>query len=518
MNYNFVLNQLGLLLLILAALVAVVGAGDIAAYVAGVEREGAAAAAFTITAAVGLTVGGAAWRFTRGKAGTLERREALLLVALSWIVGAALAAMPYCIWANLIAEPNAAAVFRSPINAYFESMSGLTTTGATVLTQIDAMPRSLLFWRALTHWVGGLGIILLFVAVLPSLGAGGRRLFRVEAAGPAPEGVSPQIRQTARILWLIYLGLTVVLTVALLLAGMNLFDAITHAFSTLGTGGFSNYDASAGHFDSPLIHWILIVFMILASANFGLYHQLIRRRWSVLRTDPEFKLYLAIIAAAGAVVTALLVTRPIITTTGEELAPGFFAALRHGVFQTVSIQTTTGFCTANFDLWPILAQGVIVMLMFIGGCAGSTAGGIKVIRVWIAFRVMLAEVERIFRPNVVRPVRIGGVTVDADLKLSTFAYILGIIILWVAGTAAIIVFEGLFGAPQHPIDFATASTSSIACLSTIGPGLSRVGAVETYAWLSAPSKVILTLLMLLGRLEVFAILVLLSPRFWRESY
>ena len=443
----------------------------------------------------------------------LGRREALLLVAGSWIVGAALAALPYFAWAHISDNVPAAGQFRSPVNCYFESMSGLTTTGATILTGIHTIPRSILLWRAMTHWLGGLGVVVLFVAVLPSLGVGGKKLFRVEAPGPEPEGVHPHIRETARILWMIYLGLTVAETLALRIAGMSWFDSVCHTFATLATGGFSTIDASVGGFHHTLaIDVIVIVFMVFAGVNFGLYYQIIRRRFSSVWRDAELRLYLAFLLVGSVIVVLTIFNSPIHLTNGDVCPPSIGEAVRQGVFTTVSIQTTTGFCTADFDKWPFIAKAVLLLLMFVGGSAGSTGGGIKVIRILIAFKVMVSELERVFRPNVVRPVKISNSTISPELRLGTLAYVLGIILLFGLGTGLLMAFE-----PVGQIEITTAASASVATLCNIGPGLAKVGAIQNYAWLTDASKLVLVVLMALGRLEVFAILVLFVPRFWRNA-
>jgi len=507
-NYRFILKQLALLQAVVSPTVLA------ATIVSGVELwfgwkdERPALIALCITVLVSASIGGACWLCARKSTGYLDRREALFLVAVSWVLGAVLSGMPYYLW-SLIAE-DSEHVFRSPIACYFEAMSGLTTTGATVLSDIEALPRSILLWRAFTHWLGGLGIVVLFVAVLPSLGVGGRKLFRVEAPGPTPGGVHPHIRETARVLWYIYAGLTIAQVLALVLAGMGLFDAVCHAFATLATGGFSTKNASAGAYPSDVIRVILIVFMVLAGVNFGLYHQLIRRRWREVVRDPELRMYLLLLGACSALIALWLYARPMTMTDGQQIqSAGAWEAARTATFTTVSIQTTTGFCDADFDLWALPIQLILVLLMFVGGCAGSTSGGIKVIRIWIAFKVMLREIERVFRPYVVRPVRLSGQTIDPELKLATLAYVLGIVVLFIAGAGAILLIE-------EGVDFATAATASVASLCTIGPGLAQVGATQNYGWMSGGSLTVLTVLMLIGRLEIFAILVLLSPSFWRS--
>jgi len=509
-NFRFVFNQLGKLFVVLGAALFVV---SITEKVFDDASTRIAFRALLMTAFLGAAIGGFVWWLTRSTPMNLGRREALLLVALSWILGAVFSGAPYLFWAYSANDISPNHPFRSPVNCYFEAMSGLTTTGATILSDIESIPHSLLLWRAFTHWLGGLGIVLLFVAVLPSLGVGGKRLYQIEAPGPTPEGVTPHIRETARILWFLYMGLTVVQVILLYIAGMDTFESVCHTFATLATGGFSTRNASVGHFDTLTIDLIFIFFMYLAGGNFGLYHQLIRGRWRQVVTDPELRFYTSLLVGGSLIVSYSLITHPIIMTHGEELEPTIGNALRQGFFTTTSIQTTTGFCTSDFNRWPFIAKGVLILLMLVGGCSGSTAGGIKVIRLWIAFRIMIAEIEKVFRPKVIRPLKVGNTPVDGDLKLATLAYILGILVLFIAGSGAIMLLEP----PEHECSYTTAATASIATLCTIGPGLHQVGAVENYGWFSASSKMVMVTLMALGRLEVFAIIVLFMPKFWKAD-
>ncbi len=519
MNYRLVIGRLGLLFGLLGLVMLATAALFAIAQSFGVRRDPdfTAVLALCIAGGVGIVLAGLGWLIHRNAPGYLGRREALLLVAMSWLLGAALAALPYWVWAHLNTE-HVLHPFRSFVDCYFESMSGLTTTGATVLSDIEAMPHSLLLWRSLTHWLGGLGIVVLFVAVLPGLGVGGKRLFNVEAPGPSPEGLQPHIRETARYLWYIYLGLT--LTQIMLLWVFTPLDAyysVCHTFATMATGGFSTQNASIGAYAAtPAVDIIVILFMVLAGMNFNLFYKIVRGRGREVLRDTELRVYICLLAGGAALVSLALWMSPdaITMTTGDEISSTAGAAIRQGVFTTVSIQTTTGFATSDFNAWPFLAQGVLVMLMFVGGCSGSTGGGVKVIRVWVAFKILLAEIEHIFRPHVVRPLRLGRSTMDIDLKLGTLAYLIGIIALFVMGSGAVMLLEQLNDASD--CTYTTAATATIASLCTIGPGLDQVGATQNYGWFSGPSKAVLSMMMVLGRLEVFAIIVLFSPRFWRD--
>ena len=511
MNFKQVFCQLAMLLLVLSGVLLLVGVWSAALVLLGETGEQTASLALFTAAGIGLLVGGGLWWLNRRASGNIGRREAMLLVSLSWLVGAGLSAAPFFAWSFLAEGVSDSHPFRSVIDCYFESMSGLTTTGATILSDIESLPRSILLWRSLTHWLGGLGIVVLFVAVLPSLGTGGKKIYRVEAPGPSPDGLSPQIKETARMLWYIYLGLTIAQTLALRLVGMTWYDSVCHTLGTLATGGFSTKNASLGAYNSVGIDLVVIFFMFLAGMNFGLFHRALKGHWTDIWKDTEFRFYSALMLGGSAVVVISLLNHPITLTTGAELPTNAANALRQGVFTTFSVQTTTGFCTSDFSLWPDIAKSVLILLMFVGGCAGSTSGGIKVIRIWIMLKIMFTEIERAFRPRVMRPVKIGSTPLEADQKIGELAFVLGVFLIFGLGAVTILLLE------NGNCDFATASTASVATLCTIGPGLSKVGAVANYGWFSPASKMVLSLLMIMGRLEVFTIVVLFSPRFWRRD-
>lgn len=510
MKWLVIVRNLGLLLVVTSAAILLVAGWSCLQWILGDESEKAALRALMLTVAGGGIVGMACWFVGRRARQTVGRREAILLVATSWFVAAALSAVPYRLWAASSDAPVECA-FGSYIDCYFEAMSGLTTTGATVLSNIEALPRSLHLWRSLTHWLGGLGIVVLFVAVLPMLGVGGKRLFRVESPGPTPEGVTPRIQETARVLWMIYLGLTVVEIFALRIVGLSWFESVCHTFATLATGGFSTLNPSVAGYQSVAVDTVLIVFMIAAGVNFGLYFQIIKGRWRTVTKDRELRSYLGFIAIGSALVVFSILNRPIVTTDGSIISQADFGdAVRYGVFQVVAVQTTTGFCTADFDLWPFLPKFAMLCLMFVGGSAGSTGGGIKVIRCMMAFKILWAELERVFHPNVVRPVKIGKAVIDTEMKLATMVYFVGIAVLTLLGMVALMLLES-----GKDIDSITALTASIATLNNIGPGLAKVGATCNFGWFTAGSKCVMILLMALGRLEVMTIIVLFFPRFWR---
>ncbi len=516
MNFPNVLNQLGLLIAAMSgvlALLAVVSLGLDGLPLDAGTGEHRAFMPLLLSGAMGGVLGGAMVLVTRKRSKYIGRREALLLVALSWFLGAALAGMPYFMWAHMT-ESQVDSPFRSFVDCYFEAMSGLTTTGATVLSDIDQLPPSLLLWRSLTHWFGGLGIVVLFVAVLPSLGVGGKKLFRVEATGPSPEGLQPTIREAARVLWYIYAGFTAVSAVALWMAGMTPFDGLCHSLSMVSTGGLSTRDASIGHYNSNAIEIIGILVMVLAGVNFALFYAMTQRRWKTVYKDAEVRFYLALKLVIIAVVACdlLLEGSAIVLVSGEQLPQTTWMAVREAAFTTVALHTGTGMCTADYEIWPYFSRSVLFSLALIGGCAGSTAGGVKVIRVWIAAKVLAAEIEKAFRPNVIRPVRVNGQVIDDRMAISAIAYIIGMVLLWLVGAMLIKLCQ-----PGETADLQTCVSASLSTIANIGPGLHGVGPTDNYGWFTPAAKLVMCMLMALGRLELFAIVVLFSPRFWRGN-
>ncbi|MEM7626204.1 MAG: TrkH family potassium uptake protein [Planctomycetota bacterium] len=513
MNFRHVVRQLGLLLLVLSVGMGVMAALEWVVWAGRGEGERRGLQAMICGAGAGGVLGAVLFLIgLRSRVEMMNRREALLLVSLSWIIGAAVSALPYLLWAFFHRAIDPDHVFLSYTACYFEAMSGLTTTGATVLSDISVLPRSLLLWRAFTHWLGGLGIVVLFVAVLPMIGVGGKRLFHVEAPGPQTQGVRPRIRETARILWMIYLAITLAAVFSYRLTGLVWFDSVCHAFSVVSTGGLSTRNASIGAYNSVGVDLVSMLFMLLAGVNFGLMFMVVRGRWRDAVRDEELRVYLALKLIVIVIVAANIYGRDIVTTAGESIEAGAAQALRFAGFQTVALHTGTGFVTSDYDLWPFLSRALIVGLMFIGGCAGSTAGGIKVIRFWIVLKVMAASLERSFRPQVVRPLRIGKAVVDEESKLNALTYCLFVLLLVATGALLIGLFESHNGAT---VDFLTSATASLSTLGNIGPGFNGIGATQNYGWFSTPSLALMSLLMLLGRLEIYAFAVLLLPRFWR---
>ena len=456
--------------------------------VAAIYREWPDVIGFLVAFAATAIVGGlmhAAGGAVAGDVERLRRVEGLAIVAWTWLVVALLSAIPY-VWAGL-----------GPIDAFFESMSGLTTTGATIFADFTAYGRGIFFWRALTHWVGGVGVIALFVAVLPRLAIGGRELFFAEAAGPTDEKLTPQLRHTALALWKLYIALTAAQVVALMLAGMPLYDAVCHSMATLAAGGFSPDPQSLVGYTAT-IQWIVTVFMFIAGANFALQYRAVRGSRVALARDEEFRAYSGVVLIATAAVVLFLMRDGL----------GFNEALRHGAFQVVSIITTTGFASADFELWNDQAKMVLFLLMFIGGCAGSAGGGPKVVRHVLMARFTLRELKRTLHPRAVLPVKLGGRVVPEHILRDVQVFMLFYLLTFAVGAAVVV----MLGA-----DLMTGITASIACLGNIGPGFETVGPMASFAHLHPVSKVVLTLEMWIGRLEVLTVLVLFRLEAWRSA-
>ena len=383
-------------------------------------------------------------------------------------------------------------------DAAFESLSALTTTGATVIHGLDDLPRSILFYRQLLQWMGGMGIIVLAVAILPLLGIGGMQLYRAESPGPVKDSkLTPRIKETAKALWYLYLGLTIACAASYYLAGMSVFDAICHSFSTVAIGGFSTHDASIGFFDNARIEAVAIVFMIFSGINFGLHFGVLKRRNPMLYfRDPEVRLYLIALLGVAVIVCAVLVQHP-----GATDSP-----FRDGVFQAVSIATTTGYTTSNFSLWPSVAPILLLLAAFAGGCAGSTAGGIKIIRVHLLYLQGMREIKRLIHPNGVFPIKLGLHKVPDRVIEAVWGFFSVYVIVFLTMLTVLMLLAD--------IDFITAFSAVGACLNNLGPGLGEVAL--NYADLPAAAKWMLVFAMLLGRLEIFTLLVLFTPEFWRR--
>jgi len=420
----------------------------------------------------------------------LRLRDGFVVVVLFWLVLGIAGALPLYLYEELDI---------TVVDALFESISGLTTTGATVLLGLDNLPHSILFYRQELQWLGGMGIIVLAVAVMPMLGIGGMQLYKAEAPGPVKDSkLTPRIAETAKALWYIYLGLTVACAIAYWIAGMNLFDAVTHSFSTVAIGGFSTHDASMGYFNSPAIEFVAIVFMFLGAVNFALHFSVVRSKsLMVYLRDSEFRLY------AGLLIT--ISSLSIFVLYSQSDLHDFPDAFREGLFQAVSIATTSGFATTEYASWPIFIPVLLLFSSFIGGCAGSTGGGIKVIRLLLLLKQGQREIMRLIHPNAQVTVKVGKQPVKNSIIDAVWGFFAAYVALFVL-MMLLLMFNG--------VDQITAFSAVAATINNLGPGLGDVSA--NYAGLSDFNKLLLCFSMLLGRLEIFTLLVLLMPAFWRK--
>jgi trk system potassium uptake protein len=445
-------------------------------------------AAMALIGGVGLRVTSSLFRTPR----YVSNRDVYLSVTLAWVVAALLGGVPFLIEGT----------FDSLLDSTFEAMSGFTTTGSTLLSDIEAQTPSILFWRSMTQWLGGIGIVVLFVAVAPAIGAGAARLLGAEVSGLTQTRLTPRIADTAKALLIIYLVISFAETVALLIVGMPLYDAVVHTFTTVATGGFSPKTASIGFYDSLAVEAVIGFFMVASGVSFSLYYLLYTRRRFDVVLDRELQAYLAILFGAVLLVWGVLIFE------GVYEASSWDTALRDSAFSVVSVATTTGFFTADFDKWDTAAKITLVLLMFVGGCAGSTAGGIKVIRVIVVFRTILQDIFRMVHPRAVTPLVVGGRMVPEGIRLA----VLGLFAAWIAifGAASLLV------ALQDNLTLTTSATAVAATLNVIGPGLGQVGATESFEIVDPFGRVVLTVCMLLGRLELFTALALLSPAFWKR--
>jgi len=417
----------------------------------------------------------------------LRPKEGFAIVTFGWISFSLFGSLPFLI----------SGYIPTLTNAFFETMSGFTTTGATILTDIEALPHGLLFWRSFTHWLGGMGIIVLSLAILPFLGVGGMQLFKAEVPGPTADRLAPRITETAKILWGVYALISLAETVLLMFGGMSLFDALCHTFGTMATGGFSTRNASIGAFDSAYIDYVIIVFMVLAGTNFALHYRALTGDIKAYFRNTEFKFFLSIIGIAFVLVG-------IDTFTRYNTIPD---ALQNTLFQVVSILTTTGYGTADYEMWGFSSQVILFFLMFIGGCAGSTGGSLKVVRIYVLIKFVRSEIIRLVHPHAVVPVRIGDTVVPDDALTNILGMFITFVLLFVLG---VLIMAGL------GLNMDTAMGSIAATLGNIGPGLGNVGPTDNYAFIPGLGKWVLCAFMLIGRLEVFTVIILLSPSYWKK--
>ena len=456
-------------------------------------------------------------------------KEGYAIVSFGWVALTFTCSIPFFLYFLSTRDLSSNGFFLIFTDSFFEVMSGFTTTGATILTDIEAIPRSLLFLRALTHWLGGMGIITLAMVIFPAMGVVGYQMFRGEVPGPTTEKLFPRLAHTATTLWAVYALLTAAETVLLLFGGMNLFDAVCHSFATMATGGFSTKNASIAGFNSDYIEWIITLFMYFAGINFLLHFKALRGNLSSMYKDKEFQFYTYVIL--GTIIISTIVLHyngltPIETAadsyrynsgTEAEFAMHYqhqsnniaslYDTFKAASFQSLAIITTTGFVTADFDLWPNFLRFLLVFLMFFGGCAGSTGGGMKIVRIMIIFKVGLRELRKLTQPRLVAPLKIGNQVIDDSKLINVISFVLLFIILFVTTAALMTLFVP---------DLTTAVTCSIATIGNIGPGLAGIGAMGNYGWIPIPGKWVLIFSMLIGRLEIFTVLIILRVAVWRK--
>lgn len=419
----------------------------------------------------------------------MTHREGMAIVALGWFAAGAFGGLPFYL----------SGTFETVVDCVFESLSGFSTTGSSVLANIEAVPRSILFWRSLTHWLGGMGIIVLSLAILPFLGVGGMQLYKAEVPGPVPDKLKPRIKDTAMTLWKVYVMFSALETLLLMLGGMDFFNALCHTFGTMATGGFSTMNTSVAAFDSAYIDYVITIFMLIAGVNFTLHYMMLKWRPSVMWKDPEFRVFVGLVVISTIIITIAVY----LGGNYDNMAD----AVRYTSFQVASILTTTGFATADYELWPGVAQAILLFFMFIGGCAGSTGGGMKVMRIMLLVKHSYKELFRLIHPRSVSRVKMGNTVVQDDV----ISGVVGFFILWI-GLFAIAAFI----VAGTGVDVVTSFAASLACIGNIGPGIGGVGPTDNFAWLPDTAKWVLTFCMVLGRLEIYTVIILFVPEFWRK--
>ncbi|MCE2614239.1 TrkH family potassium uptake protein [Flavobacteriaceae bacterium D16] len=494
LNFKIIFHLMGLLLLCNGAFMLVAG------LVSGLYQDGVTEE-ITFSAILTLLIGILAMFFTRGHKKEVKRKEGYLIVTLGWLVMSVSGILPYYFSGAI---PNIT-------DAFFETISGYTTTGASILNDIESLPRGIIFWRSLTHWIGGMGIIVLAIAILPLLGIGGMQLFSAEAPGPNADKLHPRITDTAKRLWLIYVGYTAAETILLQLAGMSFFDAINHAMATLSTGGFSTKNASLAFWnDQPLIQYIVILFMFLAGSNFVLSYFAFKGKVQRVLKDEEFKYY-SIFILFFVVIAALVVFTRANVEQGAAFPMVFGeaeSAFRHALFQVVAVITTTGFVTADFTSWTPFLTVFFFGLMFSGGSAGSTAGGIKVMRHILIIKNGLLEFKRTLHPNAIIPVRFNRKPVTEHIVYNIIAFFVLYMLLFLIGASIL----GILG-----LDFVSAIGGAASSLGNVGPAFGTLNPLSNFSGLPMLGKWWCAFLMLAGRLELFTVLILFTPYFWKRT-
>ena len=481
MNYAMVLKNLGILLIcesiaMVPSLMVAIGykGNDIMSFVYTIALTG-------ILGSLALLI--------KPKNNRLYARDGFAITAIGWILISFFGALPFVFSGSI----------PSLVDAFFEASSGFTTTGSSILRNVEILPHGILFWRSFTHWIGGMGVLVLTMAILPTIGTGSVQIMKAESPGPDPGKLVPKLRQTAKILYGIYIVITIVQIILLKVAGMSLYDAAIHAFGTVGTGGFGIKNLSVGAYNNVAVDIIITVFMFICGANFALYYQVLKGNIWGLFKDEEFRLYSSIV-----LVSILLITFNVNGTVFKS----FWESLRHAAFQVSSIITTTGYSTRDFNLWPGFSKTILLLLMFIGGCAGSTAGAIKNVRILLIFKIMKRDLMKIIHPRAVYTVKFNGKAVNEKTLSEILTYFCMYMFLYVLAVL-VVSLDGF--------DMATTISSVAATLGNIGPGLGLVGPMGNFADLSVLSKIVLSFGMIIGRIEIYPILLLLIPTFWRRA-
>jgi trk system potassium uptake protein TrkH len=480
-NKKIILRLLGYLLIIESIFLFV-------SFLVSIMYKESCSGAFIQSFLVTFTIGSLAVFITRKAKKDFGKREGYIIVSLVWIIFSLFGSLPFVLSGSI----------PSYANAFFETMSGFTTTGASILNNIEELPNSILFWRSLTQWMGGMGIIVLSLAVLPFLGVGGVQLFSAEVPGLTPDKMHPRVKETAQRLWMIYVGFTVAEIILLWLGGMTFFDAVNHSFTTMATGGYSTKLASVAYYTSPFIQYVIIIFMFIAGANFTLSYFALKFKFKKVLKNEEFKTYLFITLFFTFVISIILYINKNISAE---------QSFRDSLFQVVSILTTTGYVTSDYLLWPPILISLIFVLMLIGGSAGSTGGGVKVIRVLLILKNGYFELKRLIHPKAIIPMRLDGKTIPQPLVNNVLAFIVFYLLIFMAGS----VFMAGLG-----LDMETSMGSVATSLGNVGPGLGMTGPVENFSKIPNVGKWMLSFLMLLGRLELFTVMIIFSPAFWRK--
>jgi trk system potassium uptake protein TrkH len=445
--------------------------------------------AILISACITIVIGTAMWLFSRtDELRDIKKREGYIIVSFGWIIMSLFGTLPFIISGSIPGF----------IDAFFETASGFTTTGASVVANVEAIPHGILFWRSMTHWIGGMGIIVLSLAILPLLGIGGMQLYAAEVAGPTKDKLHPRVKETAKRLWAIYVLLTLVETVLLMFGGMNFFDSICHSFGTIATGGFSTKNASVAYYQSAYIDYIIIIFMFLSGANFSLHYFALHGKIKSYWEDEEFKFYLFFV---------VIVVLGIGFYLHFNSSSGFEESIRKSAFSVISVLSSTGFVTSDYEQWGYFMGMIFLVLLLMGACAGSTSGGIKMVRHYLLLKNSFYELKRLIHPNAIIPVRYNKKAVSQDIISKISAFTLLYFLVFAIGSI-IMAMSGL--------EIPSAMGAVAACLGNIGPGLGSTGPATTFANVNDFGKVFLSFIMILGRLELFTMIIIFSPSFWRK--